>query len=181
MVTGSPTRHDHEAWKCLPVPSLLVFLIGLTTLLTACVATPPQTSERIAPLEVTHTLELNAVFWADKVQHSSNAWQRHQQTFTFRLENIAGATGSGKTTTLHAMLNHLGASAGRIATLEDPVEIINPEAVQTDLSRLPHLNFASGLRSLMRQDPDTILVGEVRDEETAELTLNAALTGHRLF
>lgn len=94
---------------------------------------------------------------------------------------VAGATGSGKTTTLHAMLNHLGASAGRIATLEDPVEIINPEAVQTDLSRLPHLNFASGLRSLMRQDPDTILVGEVRDEETAELTLNAALTGHRLF
>lgn len=94
---------------------------------------------------------------------------------------VAGATGSGKTTTLHAMLNHLGAYAGRIATLEDPVEIINPEAVQTDLSRLPHLNFASGLRSLMRQDPDTILVGEVRDEETAELTLNAALTGHRVF
>lgn len=70
------------------MPSLFVFLIGLTTLLTACVATPPQTSERIAPLEVAHTLELNAVFWADKVQHSSNAWQRHQQTFTFRLENI---------------------------------------------------------------------------------------------
>ena len=94
---------------------------------------------------------------------------------------VAGATGSGKTTTLHAMLNNLGACAGRIATLEGPVEIINPEAVQTDLSRLPHLNFASGLRSLMRQDPDTILVGEVRDEETAELTLNAALTGHRVF
>jgi general secretion pathway protein E len=94
---------------------------------------------------------------------------------------VAGATGSGKTTTLHAMLNNLGTRAGRIATLEDPVEIINPEAVQTDLSRLPHLNFASGLRSLMRQDPDTILVGEVRDEETAELTLNAALTGHRVF
>jgi type II secretory ATPase GspE/PulE/Tfp pilus assembly ATPase PilB-like protein len=94
---------------------------------------------------------------------------------------VAGATGSGKTTTLHAMLNTLGAKAGRIATLEDPVEIISPEAVQTDLSRLPHLDFASGLRSLMRQDPDTILVGEVRDEETAELTLNAALTGHRVF
>lgn len=94
---------------------------------------------------------------------------------------IAGATGSGKTTTLHAMLNSLGAQAGRIATLEDPVEIINPDAVQTDLSRLPHMNFASGLRSLMRQDPDTILVGEIRDEETAELTLNAALTGHRVF
>lgn len=94
---------------------------------------------------------------------------------------VAGATGSGKTTTLHAMLNSLGPRSGRIATLEDPVEIVNPDAVQTDLSRLPHLNFADGLRSLMRQDPDTILVGEIRDEETAELTLNAALTGHRVF
>lgn len=94
---------------------------------------------------------------------------------------VAGATGSGKTTTLHAMLNSLGDRSGRIATLEDPVEIVNPDAVQTDLSRLPHLNFADGLRSLMRQDPDTILVGEIRDEETAELTLNAALTGHRVF
>jgi general secretion pathway protein E len=94
---------------------------------------------------------------------------------------VAGPTGSGKTTTLHAMLNALGNCAGRIATLEDPVEIIHPEAAQTDLSRLPHLDFASGLRSLMRQDPDTILVGEVRDEETAALTLNAALTGHRVF
>ena len=94
---------------------------------------------------------------------------------------VAGATGSGKTTTLHAMLNALGTRSGRIATLEDPVEIVNPDAVQTDLSRLPNLNFADGLRSLMRQDPDTILVGEIRDEETAELTLNAALTGHRVF
>lgn len=94
---------------------------------------------------------------------------------------VAGATGSGKTTTLHAMLNALGSRSGRIATLEDPVEIVNPDAVQTDLSRLPHLNFADGLRSLMRQDPDTILVGEIRDEATAELTLNAALTGHRVF
>lgn len=94
---------------------------------------------------------------------------------------VAGATGSGKTTLLHALLNSLGEEAGRITTLEDPVEIINPLALQTDLSRLPHLTFASGLRSLMRQDPDTILVGEIRDEETAELTLNAALTGHRVF
>lgn len=102
-------------------------------------------------------------------------------TFENGLTLVAGATGSGKTTMLHAMLNSLGTSAGRIATLEDPVEIINPDAVQTDLSRLPHMSFASGLRSLMRQDPDTILVGEIRDEETAELTLNAALTGHRVF
>ena len=94
---------------------------------------------------------------------------------------VSGATGSGKTTTLHAFLNELGKQAGKIATLEDPVEIINPNALQTDLSRLAHLDFASGLRSLMRQDPDTILVGEIRDTETAELALHAALTGHRVF
>ncbi|HEX4844031.1 MAG TPA: ATPase, T2SS/T4P/T4SS family [Limnobacter sp.] len=94
---------------------------------------------------------------------------------------VAGPTGSGKTTTLHAMLGALGSKAGRIATLEDPVEIVNPDALQTDLSRLPHLDFAGGLRSLMRQDPDTILVGEIRDKATAELTLHAALTGHRVL
>jgi type II secretory ATPase GspE/PulE/Tfp pilus assembly ATPase PilB-like protein len=94
---------------------------------------------------------------------------------------LAGATGSGKTTTLHAVINSLGERAGRITTLEDPVEIINPHALQTDLSQLNHLSFAAGLRSLMRQDPDTILVGEIRDEETAELALQAALTGHRVL
>lgn len=74
--------------KSLPVPSLRVFLIGLCTALTACVATPPSRSLAIVLPEAQQTLELNAVFWADKVQHSSNAWERYQQTFTFRLENI---------------------------------------------------------------------------------------------
>ncbi|MCE2745234.1 MAG: hypothetical protein LW710_04930 [Burkholderiales bacterium] len=63
-------------------------LIGLVTALSACVATPPLKSSAITTPEVGHSLELNAVFWADKVQHSNNAWQKHQQTFTFRLENI---------------------------------------------------------------------------------------------
>lgn len=94
---------------------------------------------------------------------------------------ISGPTGSGKTTLAHAILEHLGKDAGRIVTLEDPVEIENQNAVQTDLSRLPNLNFAQGLRSLMRQDPDTLFVGEVRDFETASLCLHAALTGHRVL
>lgn len=94
---------------------------------------------------------------------------------------VSGPTGSGKTTLVHAALKHLGHKAGRIATLEDPVEIVNESALQTDLSRLPDLTFAKGLRSLMRQDPDTLLVGEVRDIETASLCLHAALTGHRVF
>lgn len=94
---------------------------------------------------------------------------------------VVGATGSGKTTTLHALLAELGQNAGCIATLEDPVEIVCPGALQTDLSQLPQLGFAQGLRSLMRQDPDTLLIGEVRDAETAHLMVHAALTGHRVL
>lgn len=94
---------------------------------------------------------------------------------------VCGATGSGKTTTLHALLNELGSEGGRVATLEDPVEIVHPGALQTDLSMLAHLSFASGLRSLLRQDPDTLLIGEIRDPETALLALQAALTGHRVL
>ncbi|HEY1057383.1 MAG TPA: ATPase, T2SS/T4P/T4SS family [Limnobacter sp.] len=94
---------------------------------------------------------------------------------------VAGATGAGKSTTLHAILHELGELAGRLVTLEEPVEVIHPRALQTDLSRLPQLDAAAGLRSLMRQDPDTILIGEIRDIETAHLTLHAALTGHRVL
>ncbi len=94
---------------------------------------------------------------------------------------VSGPTGSGKTTLLHAGLNSLGARAGRVVTLEDPVEIRNDSALQTDLSLLPHLSHADALRSLMRQDPDTLLIGEIRDRETAELCLNASLTGHRVL
>ncbi|MDX1669086.1 MAG: ATPase, T2SS/T4P/T4SS family [Limnobacter sp.] len=94
---------------------------------------------------------------------------------------VCGPTGSGKTTLLHAGLRYLSARAGRVITLEDPVEIQNDQAIQTDLSVLPNLSFANGLRSVMRQDPDTLLVGEIRDEETATLCLHAALTGHRVL
>ena len=126
----------------------------------------------------THSaLNLHQLGLADDARDLLVKMTQHEHGLTL----IAGATGSGKTTTLHAILNHLGSRAGRITTLEDPVEIINPNAVQTDLSRLAHVTFSSGLRSLMRQDPDTILVGEIRDEETAELTLQAALTGHRVL
>ena len=65
-----------------------MFLTGLTAALYACAATPPPSNSPTATVEAGHTLELNAVFWADKIHHRSNAWQRHQETFTFRLENI---------------------------------------------------------------------------------------------
>ena len=94
---------------------------------------------------------------------------------------VAGPTGSGKTTTLHALLRLLDHEAGNVMTLEDPVEIRWSQAVQTDLSLLPKMDFQSGLRSILRQDPDVILVGEIRDAETAQLAFQATLTGHRVF
>lgn len=89
---------------------------------------------------------------------------------------IAGATGSGKTTTLHALLAELDSTKLNIVTLENPVEYRFPGLTQIDVTG--RLSFALGLRAILRQDPDVILVGEVRDEETAVLALQAAGTGH---
>ena len=97
---------------------------------------------------------------------------------------LAGPTGSGKTTTMYAALKHIRQTRrGRanIVTLEDPIEVDLPEIVQTGVDPLAGLTFASGLRSLLRQDPDVIMVGEIRDEETANIALRAGLTGHLLL
>ena len=89
-----------------------------------------------------------------------------------------GPTGSGKTTTLYALLNSLNATGNKIITIEDPVEYELNNIVQTQVSKDKSYTFANGLRSIVRQDPDIILVGEIRDEETAEIAIDAALTGH---
>ncbi len=94
---------------------------------------------------------------------------------------ISGPTGSGKTSTLYAILNHLSSEQVNIITLEDPVEYALPAARQCSLNELVQLDFAAGVRTLLRQDPDIILIGEIRDEETAHMTLRAAMTGHRVF
>jgi general secretion pathway protein E/type IV pilus assembly protein PilB len=94
---------------------------------------------------------------------------------------VTGPTGSGKTTTLYSILNHLNKDSVNIMTLEDPVEYPMPMARQTSISETIKLNFSNGIRSLMRQDPDIILVGEIRDHDTAEMTLRAAMTGHQVF
>jgi type II secretory ATPase GspE/PulE/Tfp pilus assembly ATPase PilB-like protein len=91
---------------------------------------------------------------------------------------VCGPTGAGKTSTLHALLSEIGSEHSNVMTLEDPVEIVMAGALQTDLSQLPKMDFANGLRSLLRQDPDIILVGEIRDSETALLAVEAAMTGH---
>ncbi|MBI4101709.1 MAG: Flp pilus assembly complex ATPase component TadA [Candidatus Nealsonbacteria bacterium] len=91
---------------------------------------------------------------------------------------VTGPTGSGKTTTLYSMMEILNTPGVNISTVEDPVEYRMPRVNQTQVNPKIGLTFASGLRSLVRQDPDIIMVGEIRDEETASLAINAALTGH---
>lgn len=92
-----------------------------------------------------------------------------------------GPTGSGKTTTLYAFLKRVHTPEVKIITIEDPVEYHMPGIVQTQVEAEKGYTFASGLRSTLRQDPDVIMVGEIRDSETAEIAINAALTGHLVF
>lgn len=92
-----------------------------------------------------------------------------------------GPTGSGKTTTIYAILETLNSREVNIATIEDPVEFEIPGANQSQVDHVAKLTFATGLRALLRQDPDIIMVGEIRDEETAKIAVNAAMTGHKLL
>ncbi len=94
---------------------------------------------------------------------------------------VTGPTGSGKTTTLYSVLNHINSEGVNIMTLEDPVEYPMTLVRQTSAADSVKLDFANGIRSMMRQDPDIILVGEVRDAETAEMALRAAMTGHQVY
>jgi type II secretory ATPase GspE/PulE/Tfp pilus assembly ATPase PilB-like protein len=94
---------------------------------------------------------------------------------------ITGPTGSGKTTTLYSILNHLNTELVNIMTLEDPVEYVLGQVRQSAVNESVKLDFASGIRSMMRQDPDIILVGEIRDEDTAEMAFRAAMTGHQVY
>ncbi|MBW1645287.1 MAG: Flp pilus assembly complex ATPase component TadA [Deltaproteobacteria bacterium] len=94
---------------------------------------------------------------------------------------ITGPTGSGKTTTLYAALGSINSLDKNIITLEDPVEYQLPIINQIQINPKIDLTFANGLRSILRQDPDVIMVGEIRDEETAEMAVQSALTGHLVF
>jgi len=94
---------------------------------------------------------------------------------------VTGPTGSGKTTTLYSVLNHINSDTVNIMTMEDPVEYPMTMIRQTSVNEAAKMDFASGIRSLMRQDPDVILVGEIRDEETAEMAFRAAMTGHQVY
>ena len=96
----------------------------------------------------------------------------------FGMVVIAGPTGSGKTTTLYAALSEINRAERNIMTIEDPVEYIMPTINQLQINESADVTFAAGLKSILRQDPDVILVGEMRDQETARLAVQSALTGH---
>jgi type IV pilus assembly protein PilB len=94
---------------------------------------------------------------------------------------VTGPTGSGKTTTLYAALSEIKNDEDKIITIEDPVEYQIRGITQIPVNEKKGLTFARGLRSILRHDPDKILVGEIRDQETAQIAINAALTGHLVF
>ncbi|NQY73168.1 MAG: type II/IV secretion system protein, partial [Candidatus Margulisbacteria bacterium] len=111
----------------------------------------------------------------------------HLESFMKLIQNthgiilVTGPTGSGKTTTLYSALTEINDATRHIVTLEDPVEYQLPMVRQVQINTKTGLVFSSGLRSILRQDPDIILVGEIRDLETAELAIRASLTGHLVF
>jgi type IV pilus assembly protein PilB len=94
---------------------------------------------------------------------------------------VTGPTGSGKTTSLYAALNEIKSDEDKIITIEDPVEYQIRGITQIPVNEKKGLTFARGLRSILRHDPDKILVGEIRDQETAQIAINSALTGHLVF
>lgn len=100
---------------------------------------------------------------------------------SFGMVLVTGPTGSGKTTTLYTALSTIDRETRSVFTLEDPIEYSLPMIRQTQINDKVGMNFSTGLRALLRQDPDVILVGEIRDQETAELATRAALTGHTVF
>jgi general secretion pathway protein E len=113
-------------------------------------------------------------------QHDAQRWEG----LTRRPHGIilvTGPTGSGKTTTLYSTLKRLATEEVNVSTVEDPIEMIEPAFNQTQVQPQLDFGFAEGLRALMRQDPDIIMVGEIRDLETAEMAVQAALTGHLVF
>lgn len=91
---------------------------------------------------------------------------------------VTGPTGSGKTTTLYSSLKHIATPEVNVSTIEDPIEMVEEAFNQMQVNRTVELDFAAGVRTLMRQDPDIIMIGEIRDQETADMAVQAALTGH---
>jgi general secretion pathway protein E len=113
-------------------------------------------------------------------QHDAQRWEALVKR-PYGIVLVTGPTGSGKTTTLYSTLKRIATEEVNVSTVEDPIEMIEPSFNQTQVQPQLDFGFAEGLRSLMRQDPDIIMVGEIRDLQTAEMAVQAALTGHLVF
>jgi len=109
------------------------------------------------------------------------AFIRRMAAMPYGLFLVTGPTGSGKTTTLYGVLTEVNTGLDKIITIEDPVEYQVPDILQIPVNEAKGLSFARGLRSILRHDPDKIMVGEMRDAETAQIAIQAALTGHQVF
>ena len=94
---------------------------------------------------------------------------------------VTGPTGSGKTTSLYSALSHLNEPTRNILTVEDPIEYLLPGIGQTQVNNKVNMTFVAGLRAILRQDPDVVMIGEIRDTETAAIAVQASLTGHLLL
>ncbi|RYG09676.1 MAG: type II/IV secretion system protein, partial [Burkholderiales bacterium] len=113
-------------------------------------------------------------------RHDADRWEQLVQR-PYGIVLVTGPTGSGKTTTLYSTLKRLATEEVNVSTIEDPIEMIEPSFNQTQVQTQLDFDFPEGLRALMRQDPDIIMVGEIRDLQTAEMAVQAALTGHLVF
>jgi general secretion pathway protein E len=113
-------------------------------------------------------------------QHDASRWEQLVKR-PYGIILVTGPTGSGKTTTLYSTLKRLATEEVNVSTIEDPIEMIEPAFNQTQVQPQLDFDFPEGLRALMRQDPDIIMVGEIRDLQTADMAVQAALTGHLVF
>lgn len=115
------------------------------------------------------------------LEQDVKAFIRHCASMPYGLLLVTGPTGSGKTTTLYAAISEINTGLDKIITIEDPIEYQLPGVLQIPVNEKKGLTFAKGLRSVLRHDPDKIMVGEIRDNETAHIAVQAALTGHQVF
>ncbi|MDV4152540.1 GspE/PulE family protein [Clostridium sp. AL.422] len=125
------------------------------------------------------------IFEHDISQINMSDYQREKLNKMISTKNglvlVNGPTGSGKSTTLYSILKEINKKEINITTLEDPVEVLIEGINQVGLNRKANITFSTGLRSILRQDPDVIMIGEIRDEETATMAVTASLTGHKVY
>ncbi len=142
-----------------------------------CVSLPGEQSEKVVMRLLRQQNSFNTIDdlgFVPKSRAIYKRWLSQPQGMII----LTGPTGSGKTSTLYTSLQAIAHESVNIVTVEDPVEYVLPGITQTQVNELAGMTFASGLRAILRQDPDVIMLGEVRDHETAETAIRAALTGH---